>query len=230
MRLTGLGAGGSRSARLRSRPKSQGNAEPRTAASREVMAWKRVPRHPRLLNPCSLTFRSLPPPALAGQPSLPAVAGAQGPPRVAAGALPGGRSSVRHASRAGGDAAGVAEEAARHVPARADAQARHRPLGRADARVQRGPGLLVDHRAGDVRRAPPHDLRVLRQVRGRRHARRQRRASSGSRSAARRRAACSTRARRPRASPTRSTAGRPSCGATSSGCCSRRSSRSGSRR
>ena len=49
----------------------------------------------------------------------------------------------------------------------AHAQARHRHVGRADARVQRGPGLLRDHRARDVRRAAPHDLRVLRQVRRR---------------------------------------------------------------
>ena len=76
-----------------------------------------------------------------------------------------GASSVRHAARAGGDAAGVAEEAARHVPAGADAQARHRHVGRADARVQRGPGLLRDHRAGNVRRAAAHHLRLLRQLR-----------------------------------------------------------------
>ena len=40
-----------------------------------------------------------------------------------------------------------------------------RHVGRADARVQRGSGLLGDHRARDLRRAPAHDLRVLRQVR-----------------------------------------------------------------
>ena len=62
------------------------------------------------------------------------------------------------------------KQAARHVPARADAQARHRPLGRADARIHRGPGLLGDHRAGDIRGQPPHHLRVLRQVRRRRYA------------------------------------------------------------
>ena len=63
------------------------------------------------------------------------------------------------------DAAGVVEEAARHFSAGADAEARHRHVGRADARIQRGSGVLVDHLAGNVLRAPPHDLRVLRQVR-----------------------------------------------------------------
>ena len=38
-------------------------------------------------------------------------------------------------------------------------------MGRADARVQRGPGVLLDHRARDVRRAPADDLRLLRHVR-----------------------------------------------------------------
>ena len=79
------------------------------------------------------------------------------------------------------------------VPAGAHAQARHRPVGRADARVQRRPGVHGDHRARDVRRPPPHDLRVLRQVRRRRPARRPPAASSASRSAAPRRAASSRR-------------------------------------
>ncbi len=78
--------------------------------------------------------------------------------------------SVRHAARAGGDAAGLAPEAPRHVPARAHAQARDRHVGRADARVQRGPGLPRDHRSEHVLGAAPHDLRLLRPVRGERRA------------------------------------------------------------
>ena len=45
------------------------------------------------------------------------------------------------------------EEAARHVPAGADAQARHRHVGRADARVQRGSG--VSRRSSRRRRSLP---------------------------------------------------------------------------
>ena len=115
--------------------------------------------------------------------------------RLAPGALPSAERPFGTLREQAAHAAGVAEEAARHVPAGADAQARHRPLGRADARVQRGPGVHRDHRARDVRRAAADDLRVLRQVRRRRRRRRRPRASSASRSAARRRAACSTRAR-----------------------------------
>ena len=47
-----------------------------------------------------------------------------------------------------------------------------RHVGRADARVQRGPGVQRGDLAGDVRRAPPHDLRVLRHVRRGRRPRR----------------------------------------------------------
>ena len=53
----------------------------------------------------------------------------------------------------------------------------------------------------DVRRPPPHDLRVLRQVRGRAASRPRPRASSGSPSAARRRAACSRRVAPPKRRP-----------------------------
>ena len=61
--------------------------------------------------------------------------------------------------------------------------------------------------ADDIRRAAPHDLRVLRQVRrGCRHAGATRRASSASRSAARRRAASSKRVRSTKPRPTRRSA------------------------
>ncbi len=76
-----------------------------------------------------------------------------------------GRTPVRHPARAGRAPAGVAAQAARHLSAGADAQARHRPLGRADARVQRGPRVPGDHVARDLRRTTTNDLRVLRQVR-----------------------------------------------------------------
>ena len=83
----------------------------------------------------------------------------------------------------------------------ADAQARHRPVGRADARVQRGPGLHGHRRARDLRGAAAHDLRVLRQVRGDRRTpgRGVRRAAS--RSAAPRKAASSRRARSTKRGP-----------------------------
>ena len=137
------------------------------------------------------------------------------PPRGAA-----GRASVRHAARAGGDAAGVAEEAARHVPAGADAQARHRHVGRADARVQRGPGLHGDHRARDVRGAPADDLRLLRHVRRGRHGavRVVRRADRARRHVAGRRVRGAAR-RRSRPPATSDAASRRSSGATSSGRC-----------
>ena len=52
--------------------------------------------------------------------------------------------------------------------ARPHEKARRRHVGRADARVQRGSGVLVDRVADDIRRAAAHDLPVLRSVRVRR--------------------------------------------------------------
>jgi hypothetical protein len=77
-----------------------------------------------------------------------------------------GRATVRNLARAGRPPAGVAAQAHGHVRSGAAAQIRHRPVGRADARVQRGPGVPGDHGARDLRSAAPHDLRLLRQVRG----------------------------------------------------------------
>ena len=125
---------------------------------------------------------------------------------AAAQAEPQAERPLRHAARAGRAAAGVAQEAARHLPARPDAAARHRPLGGADARVQRGSRVPRARRARDLRRAAPHDLRVLRPAARRPALRRPPRASSASRSAARRRAGSSRPAAR--RSPRRRTCGR----------------------
>ena len=90
------------------------------------------------------------------------------------------------------------------------------------------PVFSLDRLADDLRRAPPHHLLFFDSRRARGDG-----ASSGSRSAARRRAACSRRCARTK--PVAGAAGvggtrRPSCGATSSGRCSRRRSRSGTPR
>ena len=77
--------------------------------------------------------------------------------------------SLRHAARAGGDAAGMAAQAARHVPAAADAEARDRHVGRAHARVHRRSRVRRDHRAGNICRSTPHHLRVFRYVCRREH-------------------------------------------------------------
>src|SRR5207245_2211656 len=70
--------------------------------------------------------------------------------------------AARHAARAGGRAAGVAALPARLRAPSPDATVPRRDVGGADARVQRGPGVLVTGLGHHLIRAAPHDLRFLR--------------------------------------------------------------------
>src|SRR5207244_12860245 len=68
----------------------------------------------------------------------------------------------RHAARAGGPRAGVAPLPARLRVASPDATVPCGYVGGADARVQRGPGVLFPRLRHHVLCAAPYDLRVLR--------------------------------------------------------------------
>ena len=111
----------------------------------------------------------------------------------------------------------------------ADAHAWCGSLGRADARVQRGPRVQRDHRAGDLR-GRRRTIYVFFDKCAATGAAPSHRASSGSRSAARRRAVCSRRGDRRRPPPaTQAGVNRPSYGATNNGRSSRPSSKNGGR-